>query len=139
MNRCLGCRLAGEVSRLIRSSPKHLDNSSIRGAFQLKDENQLKWGSIMKITRTISKVLFGGGGILLLGFTFVGQAAAQSLYVVDRVKAAVLKFDGATGAPLGIFTSGDVGDDPDPYSLACGPNGNLFVSFFRVVLFRVVL
>ena len=80
----------------------------------------------MKITRTISKALFGGWGILLLGFTFVGQAADQSLYVVDRDAAAVLKFDGTTGEPLGTFTSGGVFDNP--YSLACGPNGNLFVS-----------
>ena len=63
---------------------------------------------------------------LLLGSDPLPPAMGESIYVVDNRMDSVIEFDGTTGALIGTFASGGGGNNL--YGLACGPNGNLFVS-----------
>ena len=51
--------------------------------------------------------------------------SAGNLYVTNSSPAAVLKYDGTTGAYIGIFASGQGMNEP--YGLQFGPDGNLYV------------
>ena len=49
-----------------------------------------------------------------------------NLYVTGRVNGDVRKYNGVTGAPMGVFSSG--GSLVRPVALAFGPDGNLYVA-----------
>jgi WD40 repeat protein len=51
-----------------------------------------------------------------------------NLYISSRGNDDVLRFDGATGAFIGVFVAPSAGGLIDPYGLAFGPNGNLFIT-----------
>lgn len=56
----------------------------------------------------------------------------RALYVASSGNGRILRYDGATGEPLGVFASGPPLERP--FSLAFGPGGDLFVSSGPVVL-----
>jgi hypothetical protein len=57
--------------------------------------------------------------------TGIAVSPAGDIYVSAYAIGSILRFDGQTGAPLGVFASGF-----GPAQLAFGPDGNLYVSEF---------
>jgi hypothetical protein len=63
--------------------------------------------------------------------TGIAVSPAGDIYVSALNIGSILRFDGQTGAPLGVFASGFA-----PAQLAFGPDGNLYVSEFFVTAVR---
>ena len=64
--------------------------------------------------------------LLLLAPVLAPRAAAQDLLVASRFTDEVLRYDGTTGAFVGVFASG--GGLDNPVGLTFGPDGNLYVA-----------
>ena len=67
---------------------------------------------------------FAGGLSRPTGLTFGPDG---HLYTCSQTTSSVLKFDGTTGAPMGIFVAPGTASLTSPLDLVFGPNGNLFV------------
>lgn len=52
---------------------------------------------------------------------------ARDLLIADVVSDSILRFDGATGAPLGAFVTSGSGGLVEPFDPEFGPDGNLYV------------
>ncbi|PWB72757.1 hypothetical protein C3F09_06125, partial [candidate division GN15 bacterium] len=81
-------------------------------------------GRVYKVAPSGSVTVFvaaGSGG--LLSATGLAWKNASELYVADAVGGQILRFDGATGAFISVFTTAT-----SPYDIVFGPNGNLFVA-----------
>lgn len=71
--------------------------------------------------------VFATGIDAAIGLTFGPDG---DLFVAARNTDNVLRFDGATGAPLGAFVTSGSGGLDDPEAVVFGPDGNLYVGGF---------
>lgn len=55
-------------------------------------------------------------------------APAGALFVADRGGDAILRYDAATGEPLGVFAAGDAAHVERPSSVRLGPDGHLYIA-----------
>jgi hypothetical protein len=70
--------------------------------------------------------VFIGAGVLAPSALAFGHDG--NLYVANQSSASVLKFNGTTGAPMGVFVAPGAGGLISPWDLAFGPDGDLYIT-----------
>src|SRR5438105_8773640 len=65
---------------------------------------------------------------LAANVTVTPAAAAADLFVSSGNTNSILRYDGASGAPLGAFVSAGSGGLDSPQGLTFGPDGSVYVS-----------
>ncbi|MFQ5607030.1 MAG: M12 family metallo-peptidase [Candidatus Zixiibacteriota bacterium] len=68
------------------------------------------------------------GGALALPSALLFEPSGGALLVADQSDNSVKRFDGVTGADLGVFVPSGSGGLVNPFGMLIGPNGNLFVT-----------
>ena len=71
-------------------------------------------------------ILIAALSLFAMTFLAVPQARAVDLFVSSNITDKVVRYDGTTGALIGIFASG--GGLRFPTGLVFGPDGNLYVT-----------